>query len=82
LNIHRIACGIIRGTGNGAVIDGEIQPAFPAEAPAPTEADSSKTTSAPLWVSVFPIQRPTTPPPTTTTVIGAADCHRQGVGGL
>ena len=49
-------------------MEGQIQPAFPRETPAPTCAASITTTSAPPRASSHAHARPTTPAPTTATV--------------
>ena len=56
-----------RGPGTGIASDGVIQPALPADAPAPHRSRSNTVTSAPRLVSASATHRPTAPPPTTIT---------------
>ena len=55
------------GPGTGVASDGVIQPAFPADTPAPQRSRSSTVTSQSRAASASAAHRPTAPPPITHT---------------
>ncbi|GAB2606942.1 hypothetical protein GCM10027067_18050 [Pseudactinotalea suaedae] len=75
-NIARSPVRRIAGSGNGVVIGGVSQPAFPQDDPAATLSVSTTVTSSPARRRCHAVESPTMPAPTTTAEVGVGRGRR------